>query len=92
MPYAAGLQGLSCLDTIDRLRTETRVISLHRTAHCTGVWRREQSDSLMFWRCDSCRALAASSKEVNRAVIQERVLGRELEQLAGQGRRLLEEG
>ena len=71
-------------------RPETYVISLHRTAQCTGVWRREHSDSLMFWRCDTCRALAASSKEVNRAVIQENVLGRELEQLAAEGRRLLE--
>ena len=66
------------------------MISLHRTAQCTGVWRREHHDSLMFWRCDACRALAASSKEVNRAVIQENVLGRELDRLAGQGRKLLD--
>lgn len=62
----------------------------HPTPKCTGVWQRERYDTHVFWRCNTCRALTPASTEMNWAIVRERVLGRELDQLTREGRKLLD--
>ena len=90
MPDTAGLRVLGWHGT-SHIRYFSSPMRLpHRTPKCTGVWQRERYGTHVFWRCDTCRALTPASEEMNRAVIRERVLGRELDQLTREGRRLLD--
>ena len=62
----------------------------HRTPKCTGAWFWDCHGTLVYWRCDTCRALAYPSVEINRAITREHLLGREIVRLAAEGRELLE--
>ena len=62
----------------------------HDFPDCTGRWRVRTIGDKACWRCDVCAAVGYMTIANHEAAVLENLLGRELDQLTSEGRRILE--
>ena len=65
--------------------------SEHDRPNCGGRWRPYLINIRLYWRCESCRALASRSWSVDQAVALENCLGTVLRELTAAGQKVLGE-
>ena len=62
----------------------------HHIPDCTGRWGAELHGHQIFWICSVCGAAGPDTDANHTLVIQENTLGLRLQELAEEGRKLLE--
>ena len=62
----------------------------HHSPDCTGSWGVRTIYLASYWRCDGCGAIGDASVQNYARAIHEHLLGKRLDQLTKEGRKLLE--